>query len=559
MNPPTDNPVDLYRWCNERYWGGELPDQIPAEWNPRITRMTGRLLRKRNSPEDDRYRIELSENIRGDSNLTINVMVHEQVHLWQHVMADRLNDKAYADPEKQVGHPYVNRGHGRYFHEQMNRLNNQFPELKIGVFDDAVIELDTASSEILHGLKVDILHLGRTESALFHADSDASKSGASLVPALQDLYGKKALQGVTPFVTLNPTLKKMEKLTKGLELRKNQKGVVHQTRFVNTVIDDESTMLDTPFSIEDLSPKLAVPDDVIEMKRKLKSEVNRPLDDYLGLYLSNAPSLKEKGLSQVAGFYVISGMTDKVSAETLNFIEDAWKEAKPSDLVKTRAAGQSIHKMMLGLAKKMDKQEYQEHLDKAWLAAGPGRIGRKAFSKAFEKKLIQSIKKQVGEDATPLVRTVMDSLDTHDTQLSLNQLIVLSPNSIDSTEREFTARILALHKHAGITPDGDAKNKIENIWRNPGEEGMLKSVSGRIATSTWERLSVTDDPESFKRLKEAFDPFSGRISADQFVSMPAKHSDAGMNTGASKERAEHLVKELKRHQGFGQAADHSFG
>lgn len=520
--PSTEDLKALHQWCNEKYWDGLLPSDIPVEWNTRLLKTTGRMIRKYRGNEP--YKIELSDSIRGDSESIINVLVHEQIHLWQHHMADQKNDLSYRDIEREPGHPYKNRGHGRYFYHHMNRLNRDFPELKITVVDDAVVNLDQPSNEVFHGLKIDIAYNGRTESAIFYGEGDFSKRGKDLVPQIEGIFGRKRLKSVTPFVTMNATIKKMEKLTKSLNFRKNQRGFVHNKKHVDVIMNDSTTTPLTPFSLESSKLSKNVPDDVVDTKVKLKKHQFWSLDHYMRLYANNTGSMQDKGLDEVEGYRLVAGNVEGLSKEVSEFIVDSWKEAKPSDMMRSNPVKGAINQFILALSKEIPPEETQRSLDKAWLYAGPARIGRKAFSKALESHVVSHIKRQTKRDASRLVREVMESIDTADKKLSLDEVVDLAPKFSDDSKETFRLKAISLMKISGIPFSHQTNAMIDNLWRNPTEKAILESTSGKMAKSFFEKAYVTENPNFFRDFTDRFKSFSGRVSSRDFVDLMSRNA-----------------------------------
>jgi hypothetical protein len=133
----VNNPEALYRWCNERYWQSELPNDVDVIYVESKGNSGSFTAKGRNRPH---HAITIPAKLKNDPEKLLSILVHRQIHVWQATMANKNNDSSYLDtdiPEwMQQQHEKgrkMRRYHGPSFHSQMTRLNGNFSELNIAI------------------------------------------------------------------------------------------------------------------------------------------------------------------------------------------------------------------------------------------------------------------------------------------------------------------------------------------------------------------------------------------------------------------------------------------
>lgn len=135
-----NNPEALYRWCNERYWNNDLPNDVDVKYietndDPGEFRVKGRMR--------PHHAITLPAKLKETPDELLSLLVHRQIHVWQTTMSYREQDYSYLDthaPDWLVQQHSLGRSmrryHGAAFSSQMDRLNSNFSELNISMDKD---------------------------------------------------------------------------------------------------------------------------------------------------------------------------------------------------------------------------------------------------------------------------------------------------------------------------------------------------------------------------------------------------------------------------------------
>ena len=141
---PTNDLSELFNFCNQQYFNNELePSDGFALRFTRSVKLFGCFRYCLETSID--WAIEISGRLRDHPRALRSTMVHEMIHMLAHQRYRRTGDRLFLDEHPVPGQPFVNRGHGAFFLDQVERLNTNWPELGIAVkslFGNHLYELD---------------------------------------------------------------------------------------------------------------------------------------------------------------------------------------------------------------------------------------------------------------------------------------------------------------------------------------------------------------------------------------------------------------------------------
>lgn len=122
---------DLYGQFNIKYFGGELPE-YRLRFAPLATRFLGKHHIKLKGSQSYSRVITIAKSIINSRKLIVDTMLHEMIHAWQYVQFSKTEDDKYLDLSwfDPKGEQNL-RGHGKYFHEEMGRINSYGFDLNV--------------------------------------------------------------------------------------------------------------------------------------------------------------------------------------------------------------------------------------------------------------------------------------------------------------------------------------------------------------------------------------------------------------------------------------------
>lgn len=187
---PSNDLRALFDLCNDRYFGGAI---IPSRGFKlrfsRAVRLFGSFHFGLETHED--WEITVAGRLRDHPLAALNTMVHEMIHMLAHQRYRETGDGFYLDEEARPGHPFVNAGHGAFFLAEQERLNRQYPEMKIDVkseFGDGLYELDRIKPVRLLLVSVD-LDMGR--GMIYRLHENARNDWQALRATAQLMHGEE--------------------------------------------------------------------------------------------------------------------------------------------------------------------------------------------------------------------------------------------------------------------------------------------------------------------------------------------------------------------------------
>lgn len=129
---PTNDLPALFDYCNRQYFSNELQPSPGFRLTfSRSVRLSGCFSFCLESHLD--WGITISRRLCDHPRALLSTLVHEMIHMLAHQRYRRSGDPALLDESPLPGQPYVNRGHGAFFMGELERLNQQYPELGLTV------------------------------------------------------------------------------------------------------------------------------------------------------------------------------------------------------------------------------------------------------------------------------------------------------------------------------------------------------------------------------------------------------------------------------------------
>jgi hypothetical protein len=322
---------ELYSFANDKYWGGALPD-IDLEWSDQMRAKLGVAIPD-HLRDQGRHAIRLSDRLRNDPKKILNVIVHEQIHIWQFEQFNRTKDGVYLDRKniaRSLGH---RKGHGIIFHSQADRLQHDFPEITISVADDFDAEMSGVEKSPRYGAVLSVRdRSGVRHQALFWAEHDFHDRLSILSEQLIEVYGASLVERVTPFTTQNMNVERFVRVNKIGSLRKGQAKVIFKNDYVQDILSDDDTTVHWDQSIDlkahapDVDPRIS------DLIPAIKAYRGDPFPHYVAMAINNAKGLVSKRLDVEAAEKAIVGRHPEIDEKTISFLESEWRKAQPVDL-----------------------------------------------------------------------------------------------------------------------------------------------------------------------------------------------------------------------------------
>lgn len=141
---PTEDLHALFDLCNSRYFNDTLISSPGFELRfSRSEKLSGCFTYCQATRTD--WGIQIARRLKDHPLALLSTMVHEMIHMLAHQHYRQTQDPYYLDEQRFTGNPDFSRGHGPFFVGEQERLNLQFPELRITVkstFGDTLYDPD---------------------------------------------------------------------------------------------------------------------------------------------------------------------------------------------------------------------------------------------------------------------------------------------------------------------------------------------------------------------------------------------------------------------------------
>jgi len=519
---------ELYKHANFRYWDAELPD-IPVTWNDKLEAKLG-IAKMHLTSKSNGLSIELSSLLKNDPEKLLNVLVHEQIHIWCYSRYLATGNEVYLDKKNNRRIEGHRKGHGKYFHSQKDRLESQFPEIAISVRDDFDHLESGVEGKQRYGALLEFRDSrGGEHQCIFHSEANIFGSMSELSEALSDIYGAALVDQITPFVTEDPRVVKGVRLTnKGLP-RKGAGTVSTRAEFVDTIVNSELTDIDWSSRIDlaDLTP--AVDPKLSARQPALKPFIGGSFPRYLGMAFTRGAGLVKDSFTMDDAKQAIAGEHPEVDSSSVDYLFDQWCNASPADFFRKGAVLDLVVKSIARASTMprvdIKKDGLRHNFETAWRSAGgPVRLPWETAVKHFEKSLNKEMRKKVkdpqfqsmyAQKHKDLCQEVLSTPPENQDPAVLMDKITADRGR--SSRDVFAWSVMADFKAQGIEPPSldEARQRWDNCSLEESMKGSGKEILGMLegqAERSLRRGSAGRPDGLVKLLREHSDAFIGRGS-----------------------------------------------
>ena len=358
------------------------------------------------------YLITIATSIKTSRKQLVDVMLHEMIHLWQAHMADVNNDEKYLDRnflEYLVTKEANERGHGKHFKSEMDRLNSYGFNVTVIVDGDTDINL----VETAYG----IAFLGDHDAGtVLWSFDDIRPKVDDLNKQIQNALGEDYYNEVITFTTKDSLIMHGIRVTKAGKLPKNVLNIRFLEKFIHKILDARLTKVDikpahTPKDKKPGAPA-NVPPEVIALLPGLHKYRTTSFDSYLQSVVINLRQL----FPDTEGY----GENIKgVDREVIDYVKEDWKKIKDPEIKKSSAFKYFLTYFKIGLSGKREidprglrdfKKKYEDDFAE--------RVDKETWGQLFVEyatsKISAEIKKRTGKavDKKIIKKLVSDKFDT---------------------------------------------------------------------------------------------------------------------------------------------------
>lgn len=524
LSAPTHDLDELYSWANARYFNNQLPSNTLTKWNNRFSDRAGDM-----SPfgitHNPQFTIRISESIRNNEEALLNVLVHEQIHIWQSLMAIQTGNKKYLDEKRNRFLDKSRIGHSIYFQKKMNELNDRFEELNVDITLDSRVGGDNHLPSSVHGFIVEIDADGNNYQAVFRFTSDIQQITEDLIQDIKGVYGNQNVIAITPLLTHLAIINQCEKVTKSGRLSKRQKMAYHKDEVSRNILNDDSTIIKKGFEFTRAEFQSDIPRDIQLFVASLKNCYGRGFAEFVNTAFLNCKSLQSlKGPGITINTLISKERPDLLTPNIQEYLYDLWQGATGKEIAKDKHFKTMSQSIARSIYFKRSLPELQREVKELMNYCGHFRFKKDEFKKSII-AIGQSNATRKKYSTTPeaileqLNKLNYDPVDTSSIASILNEINPSVSQSNDSFRQQVKANMINNNIEFNVSID----EILNYAWENPTEEQIISSGTGFLAFKKMAKLIKNNPSEvivpdaTIKSIEGYFENFESRMKYSDFV------------------------------------------
>jgi hypothetical protein len=517
LNPslvPSD--IDqLYSFCNDRYFNGELPQEINLEWSPKMFKKLGIAI-SRSNILDDNHTIRLSETIRGNKLKSLNIMVHEMLHIKAFDLYEKTGKRFYLDLDSKASkkNKDVNKNHGPTFHKWKDKLNAEYSELNISTKDDENYDDFEVNDKKYYGIYLQFTTVDQQiHHAVFYSDKDFRENeGSDLIDGLKALYGEENILASKTFSTGSHNIKGAGQLTSKGILRKKTAKSSYIPKFINDIALHEST----EFNPEMIISRSTEFEHVNINLRKIANynDKNKYLPFSKYSHSIGKTYGKEFGNSKLGNMSIgemASNSTNGLTLDEIDYLYKRWTTMSDDDFIASEK--NSISSLHFSIKRNYPIETIVKDLNYSFSDKGLFRFDSQEFMSKIKKACEKISGKGLDVDLS-----LLNNIQLSFTPKSIEECHVILSSKIDLDFNKFFEESMILLRDNGHLGESESYfNDIKSIYDNVS----VKDISGTMAQYRFNLLlsdhSCLEVEKQKLELQTLISRFENRIEPDDVL------------------------------------------